>query len=95
MEHTIYQTISITHEIRSKIPNGAHFDVCEDCGNKNCEAEIMEIVYYTRYKKALCDCCVDCRDGWQWEGKKDYAIESFLESIRSGKPDKVLPYRRR
>ena len=70
---TIYNTASITPELRDMIPNGTHqFDRCEDCDNRNYEA-YMGIKYYLRYKRALCDAYVDCRDGLKWRDKKDYS----------------------
>lgn len=81
MVDTVYRTASIKPEYRDMLQNGLDFDTCEDCSNKNYEAEIMDIVYYSRYKKALCSCCVDNRDGWKWEGKKDFSLERKLEEI--------------
>lgn len=69
----IYSTASITPEIRDKIPNGMHqFDICEDCKNANYE-QYMNIKFYSRYKLALCDACVDARDGLKWRNKTNYS----------------------
>ena len=72
MPGTIYKTSSIIPEYRDKIPNCTKFDLCEDCNNENYE-DYMNIKYYIRYKLALCDACIDCRDGHKWRNKKDYS----------------------
>lgn len=74
----LYKTSSTTPEIRDRIPNGTnHFDVCEDCQNENYE-NYMDVRYYSRYRRALCDACVDARDGWRWPNKKDFSHKQVM-----------------
>lgn len=69
MPGTTYKTSSILPELRDKIPNGTRqFDRCEDCDNCNYD-DHMNIKFYSRYRLALCDCCVDARDGHKWRNK--------------------------
>ena len=68
----VYNTKSIKPEHRDLIPNYTQFNLCEDCNNRNYEP-YMNIRFYSRYKLALCDCCVDCRDGLKWRNKRDFS----------------------
>lgn len=73
MIETIFRTSSITADMREHIPNATHqFNVCEDCGNANYD-DYMNIKFYSRYKLALCDACVDCRNGHKWSNKADHS----------------------
>lgn len=75
---TTYRTSSIKPDHRDKIPNGLYqFDVCEDCNNRNYEP-YMKIRYAKRYKRALCDACLDCRDGLQWKNKNNYSNPGLI-----------------
>ena len=69
----VFDITSLSSDIRAELPNGVKFNVCEDCNNENYE-EFMNIKFYVRYRLALCDACVDCRDGLKWAGKKDYSV---------------------
>ncbi len=73
-DRIFYRTASITDDIRSRIPNRAEFDRCEDCANKLYNPSIgMSIRWRAKYQLALCDVCVDCRDGHKWQGVPDYS----------------------
>lgn len=69
----VCRTSEITDSLRDKIPNRLKFDVCEDCGNKLYEPSHTTIRWRAKHKLALCDACVDCRDGNKWRGVKDYS----------------------
>jgi len=69
---TVYNTKSIKPEHRDLIPNYTQFNLCEDCLGINTESQ-MTIRFYSRYKLALCDACVDCRDGLKWHNKRDFS----------------------
>lgn len=78
--YDVYRTDSITDELRSKIPTGIYFDKCEKCGCVNWvlgNQSNKNVCFYERYNLALCDECVDGKDGrswhrdWLWE---DYGI---------------------
>ncbi len=87
----ICRTSEITDAIRNRIPNRLEFDCCEDCGNKLFNPLHMNIRWRVKYKLALCDACVDCRDGLKWIGVPDYSqgqeakVIDVIKDISHGK----------
>ena len=66
---TTYRTKSITDNNRPNIPTGSPFDECEECG---CITHRLDgksnksVRFYERHKQALCDECVDRKNGQPW-----------------------------
>jgi len=93
-----YSTKILTEEQRKKAENNAfngaavamniHFDECEDCKNQNIISHGMEVRFYPWHKRALCDACIDHRDGFSWrkgrvgleEGYENKKINYYWES---------------
>lgn len=77
----MYKTKSLKNEYRTETLNGESFDKCEHCGVDESKIDCYGIKYYHRYRKVLCDRCVDNKDGATvWSDK--YAQERGFPPYR-------------
>lgn len=72
----LLDTKEFTDKYRVEKCNGIRqFNKCEYCGYETKEGDGIGIVYYHRYKKVLCDRCVDNKDGLTvWSDKRAASI---------------------
>jgi hypothetical protein len=69
-----YELEDLTEEIREYLcsfPKGRPllFSKCERCGYENESGDKGSVRLYQRYKKTLCDACVDSLDGCRWRNQ--------------------------
>lgn len=78
----LYNTKMMPGQLRSEDINGiGGFTECEHCGYEDEVNSIVCIRYYERYKKILCDRCVDNFDGiTPWSDK--LALEHGLPPFK-------------
>lgn len=76
-----YNIESFSEKYRIKKLNGfGQFNKCECCSYENDFRNAICIKYYDRYKKILCDRCVDNKDGitiWSDEFAKEQGLPPY------------------
>lgn len=76
----MFDTKSLKEEYRIEALNGHRFNECEVCGAKE-PLKSINITYYHRAKKAMCDRCIDNFDGvtiWKESHAKFHGLPPYL-----------------
>ena len=83
--YQLYNTETFEERFRNKKFNRfGDFNKCECCGYEYKPKDVVSIKYYDRYKKILCDRCVDNKDGatvWSDKFAKEQGLPPYPKEV--------------